>query len=378
MHVSYTRNDIAKALKKTIKHEFIGVLPLPMADNCFYTREDILKTVMFSITEDVYVAYGSQRLQEHRTNIPSDDTIFHHLNTLTVNTVFASFQQVNTMLLHQAAHNGVFGTPLECSVDIHKNPWYGTARDIHVLGMERVRGTNYGHGYASIECVNTKARLTLAALPLHQFTTNRQIIDFLVTEARLWANISRLFLDRGFFDMDSVDTLSRLDVLFVIPAIHNAKVKALITAAHYQSEQIPGTDCYAWITPYTMTKGKHSTTVTLVVILSPPKKPGEPLDEFAYITNIPVTLGDALELAESYRHRWGIETGYRVKEQVRGRTCSRHYPVRLLFQLLSILLYNLWQLCNLDVSGYLHWEKRTYVVILPRFKDIIADILLRG
>ena len=371
----YTHKDIGKLLKKSLKNDFTTTLPLPMADNCTYTKENILKNVIFSITQNVYVAYGSKRLQEQQQKCPSDDDVFYHLNKLNTKQVFSTFTQVNTCLLMQAAQQGIFNSPLQCGLDIHKIPWYGEEKDIHVLGMERVRGTNFGHAYASIECVNTRGRFTLSALPLHQFTTKEQMITYLVTEARTHIKISLLFLDREFFDVESITSLLGLPVHFIIPAEHNDKIKELIISAHHQGIKIPGTESYALIVPYTMKKGKRHVTVTLVVILKPPKKPGEPLDEFAYITNIPATLENALELAESYRNRWGIETGYRVKEEVRGKTCSRQYPVRLLFQLLSILLYNLWQLCNLILRVKLQWNKRKYLVILPEFKDIISDQL---
>ncbi len=94
---------------------------------------------------------------------------------------------------------------------------------------------------------------------------------------------------------------------------------------------------------------------------------------FAYATNIPVTKDNALELADSYRSRWGIETDYRVKEEVRWKTCSRNYAMRLFLQLLSILLYNLWQLCNVTLSIAICWVKEGYVIILEEFKDIISD-----
>ena len=376
MHpLPYTQKDIGKLLKKSLKNDFINILPLQMANNCIYTKENIIKTVMFSIIKDVYVAYGSKRLQEQQKKCPSDDDVFYHLNKLNAEQIFSTFNQVNNNLLAQAAQYGIFQVSLQCGLDIHKIPWYGENRDIYVLGMERVRGTNFGHGYASIECVNTRGRFTLAALPLHQFITKKQILSFLITTAKNHATISRLFLDREFFNVEAVTTLLSLPVQFVIPAEHNDKIKELIIFAHHQGVEIPGTESSALITSYIMKKGKQQVTITLVIILYPSKKFGEPREEFAYITNIPVTLENALDLADSYRNRWGIETGYRVKEQVRGKTCSQQYPVRLLFQLLSIFLYNLWQLCNLILSVKLNWNKRTYLVILPRFKDIISDIL---
>ena len=94
--------------------------------------------------------------------------------------------------------------------------------------MERVRGTNFGHGYASIECVEPGKRFTMSALPLNQFTTKKKIIAHLVNEARKHADISRLFLDREFFNIESINALKELPTPFVIPAIRNKKIDKVI------------------------------------------------------------------------------------------------------------------------------------------------------
>jgi len=374
---THTQKDIGKYLKKSLKNNFTDSLPLPMAGNCTYSKEDILNTVLFAVTEDTYVEYAVDRLKTTMPgDVPSSDDVFYHLNKLDSKTVFSTFQQVNRTMLVQVRHQGVLNHPVWCGMDIHKVPWYGKIRDIHVLGMERVRGTNFGHGYASIECVNTRERFTLAALPLTQFTTKQQMIISLLQEARIHAVISLPFLDREFFGVESLTTLIDLSMLFVVPAERNTVVKKIILSAHSQSQPIPGKKECALITSYTMTKGKQSVTVTLVVILYPPKKPGKKWSEFAYVTNIPVTLTTAWEFAESYRKRWGIETGYWVKEEVRGKTCSQQYPVRLILQMLSILLYNLWHLCNLTLIIKLAWKKKGYPMILNAFRDTIADQII--
>ena len=303
----YTPKDIGKLLKKSLKNDFINALSLQMATNCTYNKEDILKTVMYSITQNIYVAYGSKKRQRQQRKSPSDDDVFYHLNKLNTTQVFSAFNQANNSLLTKAAQHGVFHTPRQCGLDIHKTPWYGKKRDIHVLGMERVRGTNFGHAYASIECVNTKERFTLAALPLHQFTPKEKMLTYLNTTARNHVQLSRQFLDREFFNVESLTTLLTIPVQFVIPAEHNNLIKKLIISAHHQGSKIPETESFAFITPYTMKKAKQQVTVTLVIVISPSKKQDEPMDEFAYVTNIPVTLENALELADSYRNRWGIE-----------------------------------------------------------------------
>ena len=348
-----------------------------MAENCTYSKKNIINTVVFSISNNNFIEYSSKRLRDKKGFCPSSDAVFYHLNKLNENTVFSTFQQLNQALLKQAEEHNVFNRAVWCGLDKHKIPWFGKKKDGHVLGMERIRGTNFGHGYASLECVEPGKRFTLSALPLHQFTSKKKIISFLVNETRKHVDISRLFLDREFFDIESINVLKGLSTLFVIPAKRNKKIQCMVQEFKQNCQKSPPYEThYALIMEYIMKKEKESATFTLVVIVESPKEPGDEWNVFAYATNIPVTDGDALEIADSYRSRWGIETGYRVKEEVRGKTCSRNYAIRLFLQLLSVLLYNLWQLCNITLSIAICWCKKGYVIILEEFKDLISDSIL--
>ena len=377
MHSPHTQLDISKHIKKSIKNEIVCNLPISMAGNCTYTKKNIINTVVFSISNNNFIEYSSKRLRDKRGFCPSSDTVFYHLNKLNENTVTSVFQQVNQTLLKQAKGQGIFDKPVWCGLDIHKIPWFGKRKDGHVLGMERVRGTNFGHGYASIEGVEPGKRFTLSALPLNQFTTKKKIIAHLVNEARKHIDISRLFLDREFFNIESINMLKELSAPFVIPVIRNKKIDRIIQEFKQKCQKSsPYEERYTLIREYTLKKGRDSATFILVIIVESPERLDGEWNMFAYATNIPVTKDNALELADSYRSRWGIETGYRVKEEVRGKTCSRNYAIRLFLQLLSILLYNLWQLCNVTLSIAMYWCKEGYVIILEEFKDIISDSIL--
>lgn len=50
MHPSYTQKDIGKLLKKSIKNRVIKNLSLTMAKNCDYKKEEIINTVIFSVS----------------------------------------------------------------------------------------------------------------------------------------------------------------------------------------------------------------------------------------------------------------------------------------------------------------------------------------
>jgi len=374
----YTQKDISKYLKNSLKKEFSNNLPIPMAENCTYTKRNIINTVIFSVSNNNFIEYSTKRLQDKKGFCPSSDTVFYHLNKLNENSVFSTFQQTNKTLLKQAKHQGLFDKSMWCGLDIHKIPWYGKKKDIFVLGMERARGTNFGHGYASLECVNPGKRFTLSALPLNQFTTKKKIIGFLVNQARGHVDISRLFLDREFFNIESINMLEELSALFVIPVKENKKISSLIKEFKQKCQKSlpPYEAYYTLITDYTLKKGKDSATFTMVIVVESPENSGDEWDVFTYATNIPITQFNAVEIADSYRSRWGIETGYRVKENIRGKTCSPGYAIRLFLQLLSVLLYNLWQLCNIILFITTCWGKKGYMIILEEFKDIISDLVI--
>ena len=111
---SFTQIDIGKYLKKSLKNNFIDSLHLPMSWNCTYSKEDILNTVLFAVSEDTYVEYAVEHLQIKKDDVPSSDDVFYHLNKLTNNTVYSTFKQINNNLLSQAQHQGVFKHPIQC------------------------------------------------------------------------------------------------------------------------------------------------------------------------------------------------------------------------------------------------------------------------
>jgi IS4 transposase len=90
---------------------------------------------------------------------------------------------------------------------------------------------------------------------------------------------------------------------------------------------------------------------------------------FLFITSIPVDSEEtAFQLARDFRKRWRIETGYKMKKQFRGKTCSLSYAVRLFLILLSFVLYNLWVVINSKLKNRI-WSGR------DKYLHITASIM---
>lgn len=65
--------------------------------------------------------------------------------------------------------------------------------------------------------------------------------------------------------------------------------------------------------------------------------------------NLPRHLATGVRafIPSEYRRRWGIETGFRVQDNVQAKTTSRKYGVRLLYHLAVVFFYNVWNYANL-------------------------------
>jgi len=81
---------------------------------------------------------------------------------------------------------------------------------------------------------------------------------------------------------------------------------------------------------------------------------------FGFATNLPRHLAAELPafIPSEYRRRWGIETGFRVQDNVMAKTTSRKYVVRLLYHLASVLFYYVWNYAYLLLCRML---KRQFV-----------------
>jgi len=94
-----------------------------------------------------------------------------------------------------------------------------------------------------------------------------------------------------------------------------------------------------------------------VAILNPKYDPNAKKDKgnneyHLFATNLPVNNASYFikKIPEEYRKRWNIETGYRVKNAFKIRTCSKSTVVRSLFFLIQCLLYNIENLLKLVIE----------------------------
>ena len=194
-----------------------------------------------------------------------------------------------------------------------------------VLGKMPERGTDKCYKFITINIVENGKRFTLLALPVGHFNTKEDLLTKLIYYAKQRVKINRIFLDRGFFDSKSIETLRRHHTKYLIPCTENPRIKKIMTV----------------MSPPTIIKDYEmkNTRFNIAIV-----KDENNLCR-AFATNIDFNENEAglsERLFYLYSKRWGIETSYRVKKHsLRAKTTSKNYYVRLFYILFSVLMYNL-------------------------------------
>ncbi len=218
------------------------------------------------------------------------------------------------------------------AIDFHDIMYYGDKDDTNVRGTKRKAGTNYCHQFATLEIVCGNCRLTLAVRKLSMDDDSKaEVIKDLIREARKHARISVLLLDRAFCNVPCIRALKRSRTRFVTPVPKDKKVKKAIKE---NENKLPT------IRPYTMGKPKNQETFNIVMIRGKQKDPKKTRPVHCFATNIQANKAEYI--AELYRKRWSIETGYKSKKKFRAKTTTKNNTIRTLYFFIECLLYNAW------------------------------------
>ena len=191
---------------------------------------------------------------------------------------------------------------------------------------------------------------------------NAMEVDLLLRHViSLGVAVRIVLMDRGYLDAGVMRKVESLHLRYIIPARDNPKV------LRFREMEMKHCDSGLsfLVIRDTVSSSLESIETTFVHAISYPDRKRH---DFSFYTNIDVTEGNARELAEIYRERWGIENGYLEKKDVKEKTHSPEMGVRYFLFFLSVLLYNMWMLLNLmrRLSGYSWITLMDFVIAMSR------------
>lgn len=330
------------SLNSSLRTTFACPWPVARSRNQRVEADDLLDPVLAATARATSVSAACEAIARFDT-----DTVHHHLRKLSPSDAVEYARSVNTALLVDARRRGLLHGPQVVAIDTHKDPdWTDGHEDcIRARGH---RGTGFVLDYLSIETVEG-ARFTLSFAPVTNEAKVRMQYERVLDDALRESSIEMLLGDRGFYSRPLMLALQARRVPYVIAAPRNSLIARRIRNARPRANRIPKTRCLYYETKVTMRFHGPTLTTNVVLFWRPDKNTGEMVC-FPFATSESnLSPERAYELAYLYLRRWNIETGYRIKNKLRVRTCSPHAGVRRFLQYFAILAHNLWTLIRWSI-----------------------------
>lgn len=311
---------------RIIKRFFFERLGIQPNYNSRHALWSLFQLLLYMFVNQLSAEEASSQLKIECSDVlvASADTLLRRLKQTDEKLLRKAFNStVKRMLKGHAKERSIM------AIDYHDIPYYGDRNSPHVRGTKRQRGTNYCHQYATLEIVEGQCRLTLAVRKLSVDDDSKAaVIEELICIARKHAQIACILLDRAFYGLACIRTLKLLRTKFVMAV---PKDKAVKQAIKENTNKLPTVVQHC-------ISGQE--TFNLCMIHGEAKEPSKPRPVYCFATNI--ITDNAEHIAELYRKRWSIETGYKTKKQFRAKTSTANNTIRELYFFMECLLYNAW------------------------------------
>ena len=320
------------------------LLDVCISPNSLYDSIDILEAVLFTASQEKSVEECAARMRDlSGDKTPSADTVMRRLGKLSKGQLFEMFDAFVAHSIAKARRKGLLKSPVLLAIDCHDEAYYGKLRPPEVKGTKKCKGTNYAYQYIVLDIVVEGQRFTIGILPVPSLVDANSLVKVLLKKVMPLIDIEAVLLDRGFYSVAVICDIIELGLVFEMPAPRNEKVKCYLALQRGFRFSID---------PYTVESKPRSVTVTIVMAQSPRKVRELPDKDplFVFFTNGSISEELIQEKIENYDYRWGIETGFRVRDDFLIQTTTRNPVIRYFFFVLAAMLYDHWLLVNVLVG----------------------------
>ena len=355
---------------------------LKLGKNAFYKLKDYFYFVIFLSSLQLNPEEGSQMLKTVSISCPDADTLFYHLYKFSPEEIREITERINSIIFKHARRylqHGFLKKSLPVAIDFTGQPFYGDESTEGVKGGKKKAGTTWFYQFASIIIIKENFRFTLAVRPVLPFNEAVDIVKWLINKAKEVIKIDYMEMDRGFFNKKVINYLIQQKYKFLMPGVKNNRIKEAILQFH----EGQGEQCFKY--KFKNSKSSEINEEFNIFMIKNDNKESKKQKKsrntqnslnlyhvFATNTLIRSPSNEKLKkIAEGYRKRWGIETGFRMAKRFQIKTSSVIFVARMFFYIFSVIFYNLWILFNLiykndDNNRYLLSSSQVKMLLLTK------------
>jgi hypothetical protein len=310
----------APEIHRLVSEELQANFPLDMAGRAFEAQA-IWDVLIAAAVERMTIEGASEALEA----APSPNTVRNVMRGLLPDEGLTDLEaRLNDMLVARLPRKLVRDY-LPCAIDITEIAYHGQhepSDDVVRRGKAK-SGTTHFHCYATLYTVKRGKRFTLTVTLVRRSDTSLSVLQRLLARGQaLGLHVTRLYLDRGFDNNGVVAFLETQPFPAIIPLTVRGQAggsRALLTGRRSSRTRY---------TRQSQTYGEQTFTVYIVCKYSAGRYQRHGIERFAYILTGHILL-PPLQIYEEYRHRFAIESSYRLMNQVRARTTSASAALRL-------------------------------------------------
>lgn len=253
-------------------------------------------------------------------------------------------------------------------------PYYGKDKEDNsfVIGGRTKKSTRTFYGYITLSVVSGNLKSTLGILPMHKGDNKENAVKKLISSLQLHGlKIKALLMDRGYYNGNIFQYLIEQNIPFITP------MRGCSAKAKKQIEKMKHSDKF----PFHMkTRDKKGVDVDVVVVIKDvPKEHKHDRKKYGKRRSfVYVCYGISMsynQIYNTYRHRFSIESAYRIANISMFKTSSRNPAVRYLCMIISFVIQNIWRLLRL--KHFARKQRGPKVIEEDKFRYNLFIVLLR-
>ena len=274
---------------------------------------------------------------------PDGNTVRGYLNEQLTPKVIRALQRDCNRALASQLPGWLRDHPKQVALDLHDEPYYGKDDDpdnpdCWVCRGEARAGTTRFYRCATAYVMHRDVRFTLAVEFVHPGDDLIQVVKRLLRRVKaLKIKVKRAYLDKGFCSIPVLRGLALAEPDLAVIVAAPIKGKTGGTRALCQGRR-------SYRTEHTFRSDDYGELTVPVMVVHTRSKRRDGTYIWAWLVYVLLNVPDltARQVRQAYRRRFGIESSYRLLEQVRGHTTARNAALRFLWMGIALLIGNIW------------------------------------